>query len=164
MSIADELLKLEELRQSGSLSEDEYARAKETVLQEGRATPLVSQLWDPITGNASLDERTRLWAMLLHLSVFSGYVIPVAGFVVPILIWQIMKKDLPELDDHGKIVVNWMISSIIYAIVSVVLAFVVIGIPLLIALLIVGIVFPIIGGIKANNGEKWNYPMSITFL
>ena len=29
------------------------------------------------------------------------------------------------------------------------------------ALAVLGIVFPIIGGIKANNGEVWKYPLSI---
>jgi len=27
-----------------------------------------------------------------------------------------------------------------------------------------GIVFPIIGGMKANNGELWEYPLTIKFL
>ena len=27
-----------------------------------------------------------------------------------------------------------------------------------------GIVFPIIGGIKANSGELWEYPMTIKFI
>ena len=36
MSIADEIRKLDELRQSGALSEEEFARAKEAVL-EGKA-------------------------------------------------------------------------------------------------------------------------------
>jgi uncharacterized Tic20 family protein len=36
---------------------------------------------------------------------------------------------------------------------------------LLFALLgILAVVFPIIGGLKANNGEVWKYPLSITFF
>ena len=27
-----------------------------------------------------------------------------------------------------------------------------------------GIVFPIIAGVKANNGELWEYPLTIKFL
>jgi len=111
-----------------------------------------------------MDENTRTWAMLLHLSVFAGYFVPVLGLLAPILIWQIKKSEMPELDAHGKMVINFLISMIIYSIVSIVLMFVVIGIFLLIALSIVGIVFPIIGGIKANNGELWKYPLVIPFL
>ena len=65
---------------------------------------------------------------------------------------------------HGKIVVNWIISEILYGVLCVLLLIVVVGLPLLIALLVIAVVFPIVGGIKANNGEVWKYPMSITFF
>jgi hypothetical protein len=29
---------------------------------------------------------------------------------------------------------------------------------------ILAVVFPIIGGIKANNGELWHYPMTINII
>ena len=120
---------------------------------------------EPITQNASIaDQETRLWAMLLHLSVFAGYAIPIAGLVAPIVIWQVRKVDLPQIDIHGKIVANWMISMALYGAVSFVLVFALIGIPLLILLGLLGLVFPIIGGIKASNGEAWRYPLSIQFL
>ncbi|MEK7449776.1 MAG: DUF4870 domain-containing protein [Planctomycetota bacterium] len=113
----------------------------------------------------TLEKQTRQWTLFLHLSLLAGFVIPLAGLVAPIVIWQVKKKELPGINTHGKIVVNWIISSIIYAVVCVPLAFVFcIGIPLLIALGVLGIVFPIIGGIKANNGQVWPYPLSIRFL
>jgi uncharacterized Tic20 family protein len=45
-----------------------------------------------------------------------------------------------------------------------VLCFVLIGFPLLFAVLILSIVFPIIGAVKAANGELWPYPLSIAFM
>jgi hypothetical protein len=57
-----------------------------------------------------------------------------------------------------------MISSTIYAIVSIVLMLVLVGFLTLLAVGIMGIVFPIIGAIKANNGEFWEYPLTIKFL
>ena len=110
------------------------------------------------------DAETRQWGMILHLSIFAGYVVPLAGLVAPIVIWQVKKDDLPGIDVHGKIVVNWILSSVIYGLICFVLVFVIIGIPLLVALGVCSIVFPIIGGIKANNGEVWAYPLSITFF
>ena len=102
--------------------------------------------------------------MLLHLSVFAGYIAPGAGFVAPIVIWQIKKTDYPELDEHGRHVANWLISLVIYTAISSVLIFVFIGIPLLIILAVLGVVFPIIGAIKANNGEAWKYPLTLRIL
>lgn len=68
------------------------------------------------------------------------------------------------MDVHGKIVVNWLISAIIYSAVCLLLTFLLIGIPLLFILAGLCIVFPVIGGIKANNGEVWNYPLTIQIL
>ena len=111
-----------------------------------------------------MDQETRQWSMFIHLSVFAGYLVPVLGLVLPIILWQVKKDQLPGVDPHGKIVVNFMISMVIYSFVSFFLIFLLIGIPMLIALSIIGIVFPIIGGIKANNGEVWQYPLMIPFL
>ncbi len=111
-----------------------------------------------------MDTNGRMWAMLLHLSVFAGYIAPLAGLVVPILIWQLKKSEFPEIDAHGKVVCNFLISFLIYAAVATLLVFLIIGVPLLMALGVAAVVLPIIGGIKANNGELWPYPMTIQFL
>lgn len=109
-----------------------------------------------------MNERT--WCMLIHFSVFAGYFAPVAGLVVPIILWQIKKDELPSVDAHGKMVLNFILSVLLYGVVGVVLSFAFIGIPLLFALSIASIVFPIIGGIKANAGEFWQYPLVINFV
>jgi uncharacterized Tic20 family protein len=152
MSIADELQKLHQLHKSGGITDDEYARAKSKVLG------------GPAGGCYDVEQQTRQWAMFLHFSLLAGLVVPLAGLILPIVLWQVKKPELPGLDRHGRVVANWIISSLIYAILFALLTFVFIGIPLLVALAIVGIVFPIIGGIKANSGEVWKYPLSITFF
>lgn len=108
------------------------------------------------------DERT--WGMWLHLSQLANFVVPMAGLVAPIAIWQLKKDQLPVLDSHGKNAVNWMISSAIYAFIGVLLMLVFVGFFVLLALACCGVVFPIIAGIKANNGEVWKYPLTISFL
>ncbi len=111
-----------------------------------------------------MDKDSKQWAMFIHLSVFAGYVVPMAGLVLPIVLWQMKKNDLPETDAHGKMVVNFLISFLIYGVVATVLSFVLIGIPLLIALGIAAIVYPIIGAIKANEGTLWSYPLVLHIL
>lgn len=108
------------------------------------------------------DERQM--GMLLHLSQLANVILFPIGIVVPIVIWQTQKDKTPALDAHGKMVANWMISVTIYAIVSIVLMFVLIGFLTILAVALMGIIFPIIGGIKANNGELWEYPLTIKFL
>ena len=110
------------------------------------------------------ERETRTWAMFLHFSLLAGYVAPIAGLIAPIIIWQVQKDKLPGIDEHGKVVVNWIISLILYAILSTLLSFIFIGIPMLIVLIVATIIFPIIGGIKANDGQLWKYPLSIPFF
>ncbi len=116
------------------------------------------------TETPSQDKAIRMWAMILHLSLLLNFILPIAGVVVPILIWQIKKNDFPIIDAHGKNAVNWLISAVIYSFVSGLLMLVMVGIVGLIIVGVLAIVFPIIAGIKANNGEVWKYPLSITFL
>ena len=107
------------------------------------------------------DQDERMWAMILHLSQFAYYVLPVAGIVAPIIIWQIKKNEYPSIDAHGKVVTNWLINAFIATCICVLLIFVLIGIPLLIALSIAHVTFAIIGAIKANEGQVWSYPCTI---
>lgn len=118
----------------------------------------------PESGLPADDKDTRTWAMILHLSMLSGLVVPLAGLIVPIVIYLLKKDDLPGLVPHGHVVFNWMISAVIYAIISMILMIVVIGGFLLMALALVSLIFPIIGGVKASEGEVWPYPLSIKFF
>jgi len=163
MNIADELQKLQQMHESGALSDAEFIRAKQAVLDSPSPPPTTAS-GSTQDAEASREQQTRQWAMILHLSLLAGHVVPLAGLVVPIVIWNLKKEELPGIDVHGKVVVNWIISAVIFAAICIPLIFVVVGIPLLIALGIVGIIFPIIGGIKASNGEVWKYPLAISFL
>jgi len=159
MTIADEIERLHRLKEAGALSEDEFQQAKQRIL--AGALP-------PATGGAqpaaSTEAHTREWAMFLHLSQLLGFLVPLAGLIAPLLIWQLKKDELPELDPHGKVVMNWVLSALIYLLAASLLVLVVVGVPLLLALLVLAVVFPIIGGLKANAGELWRYPLSIEFL
>ncbi len=159
MSIADELDRLNALRAEGALSEAEFEQAKAAALAIGL---IVGQQLDQAVTNLTTNENS--WAMLIHLTQFCGYAVPVAGWLVPLVMW-LMKKDESEyINDQGKIVMNWMLTELIYWVVCFLLMFVVIGVFLFIPLGIIAVVFPIIGAVKANSGELWPYPLSIRFL
>jgi len=165
MNIADELERLHQLHQSGALSDEEYRAAKASLIDRPKTSSGAEQGGNSCR-NAATDValQTRQWAMFLHFSLLAAFVLPIVGLVAPIIIWQLKKDELPLIDVHGKIVVNWILSMIIYGVISAVMILVLVGIPLLMALGVISVVFPIIGGIKANSGEIWNYPMSLSFL
>ncbi len=115
-----------------------------------------------------LERETRNWACILHLSVLAGLVIAFAGLVAPLIIYFIKRDELPGLEPHSKVVFNWIISAIIYFVVGLGLTITVIGavvgIPIMLVVAVLSIIFPIIGGIKASSGELWPYPLSIPIL
>lgn len=159
MPLADELWKLEDLRRTGALTDEEFAAAKGRLLNAPPATPPLAPA-DPFERERDVNQ----WATFVHLSLLAGFVVPLGGFVAPVVLWQIKKDRWPEIDAHGKVVVNWLISKVIYAAVFGLLSLIAVGIPLLIALGVVAVVFPVIGAVKAGKGELWRYPLSITFL
>ena len=155
MSVAEELEKLNKLKQDGAISEEEFNKTKSELLAQNQTAPADVQ-------KSGVD--VKQWTMFIHLSQLLSFLIPFAGLIVPIVLWQTKKEESEEIDRHGKIVANWIISAVIYGIGGTLLSFILIGIPILIALGIVCIVFPIIGGIKANNGEEWQYPISLKLI
>ncbi len=134
MSLVEDIEKLNDLRQSGAISEQEYQQAKESLLAKNR--PAGQKFTQAVDG---ISSDTNMWGMLLHLSQFCGYIVPLAGLVVPIVLWQIKKDESEIIDRHGKIVVNWIITEIILGIVFGLLCFVLIGVPLLLALALAAI-------------------------
>lgn len=159
MSLADELTKLQQLRESGTLTEEEFQQAKTRLLgaELPPPPPPTAVVIDP-------EREARQWAFFLHLSQYAHTLLPLGGLILPIVLWQIKKNDYPSIDAHGKNVVNWAISMFIYFAVAIPLCFLLIGIPLVVALGIAALVCPLIGAIKANNGEVWTYPGAIPFL
>jgi hypothetical protein len=86
------------------------------------------------------------------------------GIVAPLVMWIVGKNESKEANRHGLVILNWMLSSIVYAVVSVVLSFFVIGIPMLFVLGALHVIFPIIGTLQASSGKLWRYPFSINFF
>ena len=111
-----------------------------------------------------LDSEAKQWGMFIHFSILAGYAVPFAGLIVPIVMWLMKKDEHYLVDQHGKNVVNWLISLFVYGVISFILVFVGIGIILLWLLGILNIIFAIVGGLKASNGEVWAYPFTIRVL
>ena len=154
----DQIEKLNDLKQKGMISEEEYQQAKERILGAQPQQAASAQQPHTIMQTNNYD-----YAMVLHLTQFCSWLFPFLGLVVPLIMWQSKKED-PYVDEQGKVVMNWVCSSIIYGIVGIILCFILIGIPLLILLFICSVVFTIMGAMDANKGIIKNYPMSIKFF
>lgn len=110
--------------------------------------------------------------MLCHLSALAGLTsIPFANIIVPLVIWQVKKNQIPSVDVHGKASVNFQISVSIATLVTFVAFFILhffcIGfllLPFVILIFLGGMVFAVIAAIKANNGEDYKYPWSLDLI
>lgn len=107
-------------------------------------------------GQPESSKEARNMAMLCHL-------LGIVGFFAPLVIWLNEKDKHRFVDEHGRAAMNYQISIMVYYIVSWLFCFILIGLPLLIVLSILHIIFIIIGSVKASRGKSWRYPNSYTF-
>ncbi|HRZ98933.1 MAG TPA: DUF4870 domain-containing protein [Paludibacter sp.] len=154
----DKFKSLLELKKNGDITEEEFEREKAKLMNED---PVKNQTntQKPLFG---LEENNYL--MLMHLSQFAGWIVPFLGYAMPVIMWFLNKDTNANVDRHGKNIINFTISFLIYFGISTILVFLLIGIPILIALGIMGMVFIIMATIKAANGEEWKYPLTIEFI
>jgi uncharacterized protein len=97
-------------------------------------------------------------ALVGDLSIF---VVPVIGGLV---VYLIAGTTRPWLRQQGASMLNFQITLLIAAIVSAVLVLLLIGIPMLLAVIVVGIVFPIIAAVNHGQQRAYRYPLAIPFV
>lgn len=130
---------------------------------------------------------TNSFCMLMHLSQFASSVFPLAGIIMPIVMWQQFKKDSSGIHENGKQIMNFMLTTFLVGIVftlgivAVVMTlytnastdqgeatFSAMGIVTILLFAagfsIAYVVFIILAAIKAYNGQVGKYPLTIRFI
>lgn len=104
------------------------------------------------------ESDAKLWAMLAHLS---GIILAVIGPLIIMLVFgprsSFVKRESTEA-------LNFQITLVIAMVISFLLTFVIIGAFLIPIVAIGGLVFMIIGGVKAYNGEEYRYPITLRLV
>ena len=127
-------------------------------------TPAASTPPAPVPASSTSSE-VRNWCVLCHASALAGLFFHFFGHLLgPLVVWLIKRVDSPEIDAAGKESLNFQISMLIYDIIAFILCFVLIGIPILIALWILNTVFVIIASVKTSQGEFYRYPLTIRLI
>ncbi len=118
----------------------------------------------------------KQWAMFAHLSALvggiltSGWAGSIGCFIGPLVIWLVKKDTMPFVDDQGKEALNFNITVGIVFLALLILSIVTFGIGLIVAVplwIIIGIawlVFTIIAAVKASNGERYRYPLTLRLI
>ena len=136
------------------------------------------------------EKDIRTWSMLCHLSALAGFIVGLGNVLGPLIVWQIKKNELPEIIPHGKASVNFQLTLLIIDIIASLGFFAFIGSNFISSpfpfggrnttfpffggfiaggivftiINILGLVFTIIAGVRANNGEAYRYPFAIRFV
>ena len=122
-------------------------------------TETIPQATSP-AGTIAPEDRTL--AMLTHLSGLAGYIVPLGGIIVPIVIW-FSKSDNRTIAAIAKQAILLNIVAFISILALVALMLTVILIPVsFVGFFVVGlaaIILPIVGAVKASDGEFYSYPV-----
>jgi len=116
--------------------------------------------------NTLLTKDELLWGMLCHLSSLIALALGGLMFLGPLICWLVKKGDSQWIDQEGKSALNFQLNMLIYTLIAGAITFATcgIGLVLLIPVLLYGIIMPVIAGIKANNGEHYEYPGVIKLI
>lgn len=116
--------------------------------------------------NKSIAQREdRNLLVVTHLSQFLTFITGFGGLLVPLVIWLTTKDAVIGMDEHGKSVVNFQLTLILYLFIGIPgILFFGLGILVLIFAGVLSFVVPIVNAIKANNGEAPSYFGTIRFI
>jgi uncharacterized Tic20 family protein len=110
----------------------------------------------------TIPAEERGLAAITHLSGLAGYIVPLGGVLVPIVIW-IVKGDSRVISSIAKqaLVLNLVVFALGFALFALFLTVILIPLSILgwIVLGIGAVALPIVGALKASEGVYFRYPV-----
>lgn len=129
---------------------------------ESTPTPPAPPVPPALPGVVTIAPEERGLAAFTHLSGLAGYIIPLGGVIVPIIIW-IVKSDNRIISSIAKQAFLLNFCAFFALLFSILLFLTVILIPFVIVfwvvLAIAALALPIIGAVKASDGVYYTYPI-----
>ncbi len=118
----------------------------------------------PTPGYATSDEKT--WALVAHFGGAAGALLGwgSGGWVAPLVALLAKGNESPTIRANAIQALNFQILCTIVAIVGWMTVCIGIGFVLLFVAAAAGIVFGVLGGIKANEGVPYKYPISLNLI
>ncbi len=119
-----------------------------------------------ILDNPNVEVIQRKWMLLLHGAPFFGLIIPFASILFPLFLWIHKADDNKVYDAHGRAVVNFHSSIMLYFLCSLVLFFALPGYNFFItgAVVFFSIITTLYNISRALQTATYKYPLSIPFL
>ena len=111
-----------------------------------------------------MRKEEKTWGMLCHLLALSGLIIPVGVILGPLIMWLVKKDESEFVDYHGKESLNFQITMLIGIIIGFITSVIFIGFIIITACGLLSLIFAIIAAIKANEGERYEYPFALRLI
>lgn len=86
------------------------------------------------------------------------------GWIAPLVAMLAKGNDSPTVRAHSVQALNFQITWSIVGVIGWLTMCIGIGVVIYLAALVVGIVFGVIAGVKAVNGELYSYPLAIKMV
>ncbi|WP_338866703.1 DUF4870 domain-containing protein [Myxococcus stipitatus] len=109
----------------------------------------------------SQDDKTM--GLVAHIGTILGNFVGL-GFAVPLVLMLTKGKESSFVRAHAVESLNFQITCFIAAIIAVATSCLGIGVLLGLAVGVLALVFPILGGLKANEGQTYKYPFAIRLV
>ena len=118
----------------------------------------------PTPGYANSDEKT--WALVAHFGGAAGALIGLGtgGWVGPLVALVAKGNESPTVRANAVAALNFQLLCSIVAIVGWITTCLLIGFIIWPIAMIAGILFGVLGGIKANEGHFYKYPFNINIV
>ncbi|MFG1776925.1 DUF4870 domain-containing protein [Micromonospora sp. NPDC049048] len=131
----------------------------------GAGYPGAGGYGQPTGGYANNDDKT--WALIAHFGGPLGVIVGggLLGWVAPLIALMVRGQQSPTARAHAVAALNFQLTWAIVGVLSWVVALITCGVLFFVPMLVwlVPLIFGIIGGVKANEGVLYRYPMTYAF-
>lgn len=102
---------------------------------------------------------------ITHLTQLLHYVTGFGGLIAPLIIWLTSKDTVEGMNEHGKSIINFQLSLILYMVISFP-AILLLGLGILgfIFVGVIGFILPIVNAVRASNGQPPSHFATIRFI
>lgn len=118
----------------------------------------------PPAGYANNDEKT--WALVAHFGGAAGMFVlgGVGGWIAPLIALMSRGNQSATVRQHAVNALNFQLTWSIVGVIGYVTLCIVIGFVIIPVAALVGIIFGIVAGVKANDGVVYEYPVSVKMI
>ncbi|OWP86055.1 hypothetical protein BWK60_10805 [Flavobacterium covae] len=69
-----------------------------------------------------ITKQEKNYASITHLSAFAKFIFPLGNYIIPVILWTSRKKNSFFVNFHGKQIINFQLSILVYTIVMIMIS------------------------------------------